>query len=138
MLNIPFLPTATVAISAILMAVSILSYLYIMNKDRKKDISELFNKKADKSFVDEQFKMHELMLKQNKELMDAEKMRLKDHNEKNDIQFKAVESQISRVSSSIDTLSSKIEDVRIEVSGKIDRLNDTIINLINISQRSGK
>jgi len=107
----------TYIISSGAVIVSIISFIWRTNLQRKKDINKLFEKKADKELVEEKINnQHKLILTQ--------ELRLNEHDEKNNLQFRMNEKQI-------DSIGDKVEETRVELSRKIDHVQDVIINLIN-------
>lgn len=103
---------------------SVWGFIWKTNRERKKDINKLFEKKADRELVEEKLNKHYKMIQTQEE-------RLSEHNEKNNIQFKMTEKQIDSVNDAIIKTSDKIEETRVELSSKMDHIQDVIINLIN-------
>lgn len=118
------IPTLNVLIAAIAATIAIIAFIWKTNQSRKNDIKDLFSRKADAKLVQLEFSKHE-------EMIISEREKLKLHDEKNNLQFKSMEKQMELVNVSLLRSEDKVEAVRKEISEKLDKLQDTIINLAN-------
>ena len=114
--------------SSLGVVVAISSYIYKTNRDRIRDINKLFEKKADKELV-------KVQLENQQRSILEQHIRLMDHDEKNNVQFKAIDKELDSVSRSINEVREKVEETRVELADKIDKVQGIIINLHNVNNK---
>lgn len=126
--QVPFL---SVLISSTGVVIAVWGMLYKTNQARKKEIEHLFEKKVDKDiFLETMNTLHEkeevLKIK-----MVNQENRLDEHNERNNLQFINIEKNVDSMNKSMKHTIDKIEETRMELGDKIDRVFNTVINLLN-------